>query len=142
MKRTSFIAATGAAAALAGSAGTIAGAEQNQTSSNFTIRTSRGQVTGIIAELQTEQADYGGHRVNAINNYKTALAELNAALDMRGETPGQRASDYVLRQVQSETTTIVNSLDAAAEDYGGHRVKAINALKAANAELTAALNTA
>jgi hypothetical protein len=95
----------------------------------------------MIAELQTEQADYAGHRVNAINAYKSALAQLNAALDVQGSTPGQRSSDYVLRQVQSQTQSTVSSLNAAKADYGGHRVKAINDLQTAADELAAALAT-
>ena len=144
MKRTAFVAtAAGAAAALAGAGGvTGALAQENQQQSNFTIRTARAQVAGLIAQLQTEQGDYGGHRLNAISNYQKAQNELNAALEVRGETPGQRASDAVLRQAVNQTNSLLGSLKAANADYGGHRVSAINDLQAAVNELNAALGTA
>jgi hypothetical protein len=140
MKRTAFIStATGTAVGLTGLAATGVVAE-NQVQSNFTMREARAQITGIIAELQTEQTDYGGHRVNAINDYKAALDEINAAIKVRdADTPGQRSSDYVLRQAQNQTNSLVASLQAALADYGGHRIKAIADLKAAVAELSAAL---
>ena len=87
MKRTTFMAgAGGAAAALAGAAANAAAAE-NQGQSDYTIRQARAQVAGMIAELQTEQIDYGGHRVNAINAFKRALNQLNDALSVQGTTP-------------------------------------------------------
>ncbi len=141
MKRTTFMTtAAGAAAALAGAGGAAALAE-NQGESNYTIRQARAQVAGMIAELQTEQVDYGGHRVKAIDAFKSALAQLNAALDVQGPIPGQRSSDYVLRQVQSQAQSTVSSLNAAKADYGGHRVKAVNAIQTAADELSAALAT-
>ncbi len=141
MKRTTFMAgAGGVAAALAGAAASPAIAE-NQGSSDYTIRQARAQVAGLIAELQTEQTDYGGHRVNAINAYKRALNQLNDALAAQGNAPGQRSSDYVLRQVQSQTQSLINSLNGAKADYGGHRVTAISDLQTASSELSAALAT-
>jgi hypothetical protein len=142
MKRTGFItAATGAAVGLAALSPTGAAAE-NQIQSNYTMRQARAQITGIIAELQTEDTDYGGHRVNAIKNFQEALDQVNAAIRTRdADTPGQRSSDYVLRQVETETNGLIANLQAGAADYGGHRVKAIADLQAAIGELNAALAT-
>jgi hypothetical protein len=141
MKRTTFMAgAGGVAAALAGAA-TNPAAAQNQVQSDYTIRQARAQVAGMIAELQTEQTDYGGHRVNAINALKRALNQLNDALAVQGTHPGQRSSDYTLRQVQSQNNAIINNLNGAKADYGGHRVTAISDLQTASSELSAALAT-
>lgn len=142
MKRTAFIAtASGTAVGLAGltPAGALA---DNQAQSNFTMRTARAEITGIIAELQTEQTDYGGHRIAAIAKYQQALDEVAAAIKIRdADTPGQRASDLVLRQAESQTESLIGSLQAAVADYGGHRVKAIADLKGAVTELNLALAT-
>jgi hypothetical protein len=141
MKRTTFMAgAGGMAAALAGAAANPAAA-QNQVQSDYTVRQARAQVAGMIAELQTESTDYGGHRVNAINALKRALNQLNDALTVQGAQPGQRSSDYVLRQVQSQNNSIINNLNGAKADYGGHRVSAISDLQTASSELSAALAT-
>jgi len=132
--------AGGIAAALATGAANPAAA-QNQVQSDYTVRQARAQVAGMIAELQTEDSDYGGHRVNAIDALKRALNQLNDALSVQGGTPGQRSSDYVLRQVQSQNNAIINNLNGAKADYGGHRVTALSELQTASSELSAALAT-
>jgi hypothetical protein len=141
MKRTTFIAAGGAAAALAGAAGGAVFADEPQAQSDYALRTVRAQIASIIAALETEQADYGGHRVNAVNDYKQALAELTAALEVHGESPNQQASDHILREAQNTTTSLINTLKNAKADYSGHRMKAITDLQSANSEIAAALST-
>ncbi len=140
MKRTTFIAATGAAAAVAGTTGTVL-AQEPQAASDYTLRTVRAQVAGIIAALQTEKSDYAGHRVDAINQFQKVMADLNAALEVHGEAPHQRASDHILSEARNTSVQLIGNLQTADGDYAGHRVQAISDLQAANAQLTAALDT-
>ncbi|MBV9102128.1 MAG: hypothetical protein JO060_00970 [Candidatus Eremiobacteraeota bacterium] len=110
--------------------------------SDQNVREARAAVAGFIAELQTEQADYGGHRVDAISRLQAAENELTSGLQARdANMPGQRMSDIVLRQVRDRARNIVAQLTNDQADYGGHRVNAINELNAAVNALNAALAT-
>ena len=129
MKRTTFIGTAGVTAVAAYVPSLVLA--QGQGASDADLRVARATVTGLIAQLQTEKADYGGHRVAAIKDFNAALDEINAALESRGaEQPGQVRSDAVLRHVEDRTQALLASLRDDKGDYAGHRVKAISDLQA------------
>ena len=138
MKRTTFIGSAGVTALAAYVP--AAALAQSQGASDEDLRVARATITGLIAQLQTERADYGGHRVEAIKNFNVALDEVNAALESRGaEKPGQVRSDAVLKHIEDRTEALIASMRQDKGDYGGHRVKAISGLQAGVDALNAAL---
>jgi hypothetical protein len=142
MNRPTFLGST-ASAALLIAAGTVgADAQSSQATSDENLRVARATVAGLIAQLQTEKADYGGHRAKAIQNYEAALDQINAALAYRhADTPNQQLSDAVLRHTEERTQVLITAMQNDKADYAGHRVTAINDLQAAVTELNAALAT-
>lgn len=140
MNRTSFI-GTATLSALAASVPLIAEAQPGQRTSNENLRIARATIIGLIAQLQTEKADYGGQRAAAIQKLQAAQAEIDAALEFRHATvPTQAMSDAVLRHIEDRTEALITQLQADKEDYGGHRVAAIGDLRAANDALNRALS--
>ncbi len=55
--------------------------------SAHSIRSVERRLTRMIAALQRDQRDYGGHRVNAINLLQQADQQLQAALQVDATTP-------------------------------------------------------
>jgi hypothetical protein len=121
-------------------------------------------VQTAISRLEQDRKDYGGHRVAAINDLQTARGYINSALQydnshhnastMGGVLPattstvpigrpgtiGQGASNQSIADARSHVETAIDALNRDAHDYGGFRVKAMDALQAARNELIQALN--
>jgi hypothetical protein len=113
----------------------------------------------MIGNLQRDARDYGGHRVAAINALQNAANELNAAAQFaeahgyqmpvqqppRNPNPYRRpkvSSDTDMQKAQMATGHMIERLQSDSRDFGGHRAAAIDALRQANAELTAAVQFA
>ena len=115
---------------------------------------------GAIDQLQHDQRDYGGHRVNAINDLQNARNEIVAAeqyainvdhdngrcyraggptggSDANWGLRGQGGSNRNLLGVRRWVENMIDQLQRDQRDYGGHRVNAINDMQAARNELIA-----
>jgi hypothetical protein len=120
-----------------------------------------------IARLEQDRKDYGGHRVAAINDLQNARGFINSAMaydkahgDRSSPMPNapitapnglpaglptmvpapQGASHQSLVDARRHIETSIDALNRDAHDYGGYRVKAIDALQAARSQLLQALN--
>lgn len=126
--------------------------------SNANLAHVHRRLDGAIDQLQHDQRDYGGHRVDAINNLQNARAQLveaeqwaaNADREnpacMRAYGPtggsdvnwgmrGQGGSNRDVWYVRSWVEGMINQLQRDQRDYDGHRVAAIDAMQAARAQL-------
>jgi len=133
-------------------------------SSNANIWHVHRRLDGTIDHLQHDESDYGGHKVAAMNDLQNARTELVAAeqyavgtdhdnpacfkarggtggSDVKSGARGERGSDADVRYVVRWVGRLAGQLDRDQRDYGGHRVKAIAALHAAQGELRTALRT-
>lgn len=129
--------------------------------SNSSLAHVHRRLDGAIDQLQHDQRDYGGHRVDAINDLQNARAQLVAAEQwaantdrenpacMRAYGPtgggdvswgvrGQGGSNRDVWYVSSWTENMIDQLERDQHDYDGHRVAAINAMQAARSQLLAA----
>ena len=125
-------------------------------------------VQAAIGRLEADRADYGGHRVAAISDLQNAENFIKQALafdashpDMTRNTStaagvpvstmggvprttvptiSQGASNDSLADARKHVETAIDALNRDAHDYGGFRVKAIDALQAAREQLLQALN--
>jgi hypothetical protein len=110
--------------------------------------------------LQQDQRDYGGHRVTALNDLQAARTQIiaaeqyavqvnhedpacfqthgsNGAADVSG-VRGQGGSNGNIWHVTHWVDGMIGQLQKDGNDYGGHRVAAINSMQTARTELTAA----
>jgi hypothetical protein len=128
-----------------------------QNMSNHDIRHVRHRLEIDLTQLQHDDRDYGGHRVNAINDIQAARNELLAAekfehgqamspyMGANGAEPGVRSqgnSNQNIWRVEKSLERLIDQLQQDAHDYGGHRIAAIGDLKNARTELLAAENLA
>lgn len=137
--------------------------------SNANLRFVDEHINTAISNLQADRKDYGGHRVAAINDLQTASSDIQSALAFDKAHPGQvgvqnnavvaptavspdgiveNSSMGQVSQNQSNQSLVtartnieqaIDALSRDAHDYGGFRVKAIDALQAARTELDQAL---
>jgi len=114
----------------------------------------------MIAHLQADARDYGGHRVNAIHILENAQGELNAAAQFAAahgyviQTPpvGRRnpyavrrppvTSDTQIQRAQANLQHMIARLQRDSHDFGGHRVAAVNLMQEADGALNAAIQFA
>jgi hypothetical protein len=132
-----------------------------QVQSNYSVYQVVGDLGTAIQTLQRDQADYGGHRVRAIGHLRRAQRQLEASLNFAqahnyampaGGAPhydypawdrnNQSSSDQSLVMAQQHAQTWIGQLQADGADYGGHRMKAINAIAEAQQELGMAVGYA
>ncbi len=113
-----------------------------------------------IEQLQHDSHDYGGHRVRAIAALENARREAIAAKDyaianenanpkcfapghaleggaFENNHTGARSDGFLARDIRFVRNLAVQ-LERDGDDYGGHRVAAIDALHAADRELVTA----
>jgi hypothetical protein len=123
--------------------------------SDSNIRYTRGYIARGIDMLQHDQADYGGHRVAAIEAMQNADGDLLAALraDRANEsvptvqalappanwTRNQRASNRNIAYARTYVEHAIDMLKNDQHDYNGYRAKAVQQLGIAHAQLLAAL---
>ena len=117
---------------------------RNQGAANENIVDVRRHVEAAIDALGRDSWDYGGFKERAMDRLQAARAELEAALDFVSN-PGVRngghgASDANLRYVDNEIGTAIDRLSSDRNDYGGHRVAALNDLQTARGYLGQALS--
>ncbi len=143
MQRTNFLAASavGVVASLAGAGlATAQNMMPGQAKSNQNLRLAYGVIAGMVDELNQDPSDYGGHRVGAVKSLEEAKIQLFDALKSRNQViRGQGSADSSLRYAERATARIIEDLKGQSDDYGGHRVAAIDALNAAERELRTAL---
>jgi hypothetical protein len=133
------------------------GGSGRQYESNLNIEKAARRVGGMIAKLEHDARDYGGHRVTAISDLTNAHNELLAAEQFaqshgypppaepqhvnhgngggKGERRSVPQSNYQIEKVQVAVQRMIEHLQQDTKDYGGHRVAAINWLNQANSEL-------
>ena len=141
LRRQLFTAGAGAAAAfcLGAVAGTGAALAQ-QFSSDADVWAVRGRVVGLIYQLEGLPAEYAGNRRKAIDALKTAGANLNAALAIRGAN--QTMSGLVIKSSIAELGELIPRLQTDRGEFGGNREKAIAGLQSALDFLNAASSPA
>ncbi len=147
--------------ALALMAGLVMGAPaqaRTDCSSNSNLAHVHRRLDGAIDQLQHDQRDYGGHRVDAINDLQNARAQLVEAeqwavnddrenpactraygptggSDENWGTRAQTGSNRDIWSVRSWVERMIDQLQRDQHDYDGHRIAAINAMQAARAQL-------
>ena len=118
---------------------------RNQRGSTENIMNVRRHVEAAIDSLQRDRSDYGGFKERAIDKLQQARQQLEAAVDfvrnpnVRNGGTGEGASNANLRFVDEHINTAISSLQNDRNDYGGHRVAAINDLQAASEDIASAL---
>ena len=136
MKRGLFLTASAAASGAAALAAT--GAAEAQLApfqfgiglSNQNLRQAHAQLGATIADLTLADADYQGRRIDAVAKFQVASKELEKALRTVGaNVKNQSASDSVLRNAASQANSVLAALNGDANDYGGHKGKAAEALR-------------
>lgn len=130
-----------------------------QAVSDANLRFVDSHVRAAIDQLQEDRHDYGGHRASAVSDLDTAADDIASALafDRRSEpgtngAPGvlhegseptgamtQGTSNSSLMAARQHVETAMDALNRDAHDYGGFRVKAIAALRAAREQILLAL---
>jgi len=91
------------------------------------MQAARADLQAARAQLRRATADKGGHRAKALEHVEAAIAQVNAGIrfDRRHEeesfSPDQPHMQRALDKLQSARS----NLEAASEDKGGHRVKAL-----------------
>ena len=92
------------------------------------MQAARADLQAARAQLRSASADKGGHRNRALEQVDAALAQVNAGIrfDRRHEDesalPDQPRMQAALDKLESARA----NLEAATEDKGGHRVKALS----------------
>jgi hypothetical protein len=132
----------------------------HQQGSNDRVWAAEHHLRGMIARLERDDRDYGGHRVAALNHLHDAHNELlaaerfarargygtgntgyrgpNAPVGMNHPRRDEQQSDTSIADAQRAVTKMIRRLEGDASDYGGHRVAAIAQLRAAESELLTA----
>jgi len=131
--------------------------------SNSNLRFVNEHVNTAISNLQSDRNDYGGHRVAAISDLQTASSDIAQALafdkahpgtaQVRNGAPvspvtmsntstnqiGQHQSNQSLVNARQNLEHAIDALARDAHDYGGFRVKAMQAMQAARTQIDQAL---
>lgn len=118
---------------------------RNQRGSTENLMNVRSHVEAAIDALNQDRSDYGGFKTRAIDKLQAARQELDAAVDfirnqgVRNGGSGEGVSNSNLRFVAEHVNTAISNLQSDNNDYGGHRVAAINDLQTASSDLQQAL---
>lgn len=92
------------------------------------MQAARADLQAARAQLRNATNDKGGHRARALEHVDAALVEVNAGIrfdrrhDDESALPDQPHMQAALDKLQSA----LSNLEAASDDKGGHRVKAID----------------
>lgn len=155
---TGKIAATAAAIALAALIGQTAPAAASSPSDSNMAYVSR-YLQSAAAALQSDRADYAGHRLTALADIARARTDIANALaydnshgrynfsaagmaNTANEAAFERtqaASDRNLATVKTYLLHALDMLNRDRPDYGGYRLKAISDVEAARDQITVAL---
>jgi hypothetical protein len=155
-------AAAGLAAVLVSTGAAMAGTAfpgPAQFQSNRNLYYVSQQIENAVDQLQGDSHDYGGHRVDAMNDLNAARNDLASALSYwRGHgsprsieeavnrvtapfpsSMNQYESNQNLRAVRIDIDSAINALNGDATDYGGYKEQAIDNMQAARSQIDAAL---
>lgn len=126
------------------------------TGGNSNMQYTRWYIGRAISNLQYDQRDYGGHRVNAINDLQQAANQIQHGLVINRQTGDfnpqqppnangawmrpQRNSNQNMRNVRQMIQSAISMLQRDPQTYGGYRNSAINSLQSALGEVNAALS--
>jgi type VI protein secretion system component VasK len=97
------------------------------------MQAARADLQAARAQLRNATNDKGGHRARALDQVDEALTEVNAGIrfdrrhDEESALPDQPHMQAALDKLQSARA----NLEAASDDKGGHRVKALDHVKRA-----------
>ena len=92
------------------------------------MQAARADLQAARAQLRNATADKGGHRARALEQTEAALAQVNAGIrfDRRHEEEAAPLPDQPhMRAALDKLQSARANLEAATEDKGGHRVKAL-----------------
>ena len=121
------------------------------------MRYARWYIERGIDQLQTDNHDYSGHRVDAIAAMQQARQDILQGLRADASDPRfaavappanegdrvlsrtQNGSNENLEYVRGMVHGAIGMLNKDSHDYAGYRVKAIGALETARAQINAAL---
>jgi hypothetical protein len=101
------------------------------------MQAARADLQAARAQLRNATNDKGGHRARALDQVDEALTEVNAGIrfdrrhDEESALPDQPHMQAALDKLQSARA----NLEAASDDKGGHRVKALDHVKRAIEEV-------
>ena len=118
---------------------------RNQRGSTQNLMNVRAHVDAAIDALNRDRSDYGGFKERAIDKLQQARQELEAGIDfirnpqVRNGGTGEGVSNANLRFVDEHINTAISNLQSDNNDYGGHRVAAINDLQTASGDIQQAL---
>ncbi|HYK54252.1 MAG TPA: hypothetical protein VEV38_12030 [Candidatus Eremiobacteraceae bacterium] len=118
---------------------------RNQRGSTQNLMNVRSHIDAAIDALNADRSDYGGFKSRAIDKLQQARQELEGAIDfinnpnVRNGGTGEGVSNANLHFVDVHINTAISSLQADRNDYGGHRVAAINDLQTASSDIQSAL---
>jgi hypothetical protein len=136
----------------------VNGTNKNQYLSNANLSYVLEHVNTAADRLGSDAHDYGGHRVDAINDLHAASSDLTAGLSydkshgnynasagghagpMGTQTMGQGQSNDSLTDASNQLETAIDALTRDKHDYGGYRVKAMSEMQAARTQIQAALS--
>lgn len=105
------------------------------------MQAARTDLQGARAQLHNATNDKGGHRAKALEHVEAALTEVNAGIrfdrrhDEEAFVPDQPHMQAALDKLQSARS----NLEAATDDKGGHRVKALDHVNKAIDEVKAGI---
>ncbi len=92
------------------------------------MQAARADLQKARAQLRAGSADKGGHRNKAIGYVDSAISEVAAGIrfDRRHDDEGAGFDQPHMRAALEHLQSARSNLEAATEDKGGHRVKAID----------------
>jgi hypothetical protein len=106
------------------------------------MQAARADLQAARAQLRNATTDKGGHRARAIEQVDAALAEVAAGIrfdrhhdDESAPLPDQPRMEAAHDKLQSARS----NLEAASDDKGGHRVKALDHVRKAIDEVKAGI---
>ncbi len=111
---------------------------QGQEASNHDLTYDRRYIERAIDMLQHDAPDYNGYRLKAIAALQAAHQEIVNGLSTYHQAAGAQ-SDSNIRYTRGYIARGIAMLNQDQHDYAGHRIAAINALQAADADLLAAI---
>jgi hypothetical protein len=92
------------------------------------MQAARADLQKARAELRAGSADKGGHRNKAVGYVDPAISEVAAGIrfDRRHDDEGAGFDQPHMRAALEHLQSARSNLEAATDDKGGHRVKAID----------------
>jgi type II secretory pathway pseudopilin PulG len=92
------------------------------------MQAARADLQAARAQLRNATSDKGGHRARALEHVDAALAEVNAGIrfDRRHDDESFLPDQPHMQEALDKLQAARSNLEAATDDKGGHRVKALD----------------